>query len=893
MSGMADFAKAVNALHRAVVHGHLRQCQRLVAAHSPKIITALNWRLSSEQLRSRVLKGGTSPLHACCQFGRKDILAFFLTFPDLDLDVHNRRGETPLAVALVENKLRCYGLLAAAGATLIPENASVVIRMLCAVAAGNVQFVEQLLQDYSSSFTDPHVCLRVLRAAAGLGQAAMLSFLLSQKAFRQSFDRRSPFSPTLEAVVGGHCACLELLFAAGLIFTPAELKQALLAAAEIRHPDMLRRVLEIPGVAELVAQPGLTWSTLLMHAVRAGNVECVEILRSAGGDLQACTPGDWDRVLGVAAWSGRVEMILHVLKELRLNACNKRPQTSTLWAFHSSQQNIVNVSIETLASCSIECCRVLLDAGVDPLRVVWRTGKTILHLVCQNDDDQALAFWLAIPAVRKLIDVAQHTDGSSSQRWWLIREQTALMYAAGLSSSACTEVLLSAGADPTILDKHGRTALHYAALSECADNIRRLAQASRALIDMRDEDGMTALMQAADNNQPSNVQALLEFDADTRIQDRRGHTVLRRILAKREAHPPEIFDLLLSATSATINLQNHSSGKTLLMSVLGERYFRKVSKAATKSVLPVVRLFLKHGASIHPQNEDGRTVLHLEAMYGRPELLQLLLEASSIDAVNMQDKDGETALARWLRRRSWVSMTPGPRNFQLVELFLQHGALISPTNKAGRNGLHRAAELGSVDLLKLLLRASCAGDINSQDHDGETPLMLAVRQPDSRPVSGSRVPMMIKLLLKHGALIHLKNKDGKTAKDLAKDYYRIDMRALLQAHEDYLAALGHNVKPASRALKAPRETASEAVPRGLILRLDVSDADVPPLGAEEENLIDHGPVALGTIPITDEPLAAAPAYDSVPAPPPLLDLSGLHEELAALLLADAPAEEGE
>eukprot|EP00042_Codosiga_hollandica_P036058 m.272124 g.272124 ORF g.272124 m.272124 type:complete len:153 (+) comp54792_c1_seq8:1828-2286(+) len=112
----------------------------------------------------------------------------------------------------------------------------------------------------------------------------------------------------------------------------------------------------------------------------------------------------------------------------------------------------------------------------------------------------------------------------------------------------------------------------------------------------------------------------------------------------------------------------------------------------------------------------------------------------------------------------------------------------------------------------------------------------------------TRVPAL-KVLLQYGALITLKNKDGKTAKDLVK-FYRTEVTALLQEHEDYLAELGQTVKPASRALEAPHETAAEVVPQGFVLRLDDIDADVPPLCAEEY-LIDNGPVGsppdLGTM----------------------------------------------
>lgn len=83
--------------------------------------------------------------------------------------------------------------------------------------------------------------------------------------------------------------------------------------------------------------------------------------------------------------------------------------------------------------------------------------------------------------------------------------------------------LLSAGADPSLTDAAGRTALHHAAVSG-DDAGAELLIAADAPLDVRDRDERTALWYAAAHHLPDSaiVEVLLRAGADTGARDIHG-----------------------------------------------------------------------------------------------------------------------------------------------------------------------------------------------------------------------------------------------------------------------------------------------------------------------------------------------------------------------------------
>jgi hypothetical protein len=103
---------------------------------------------------------------------------------------------------------------------------------------------------------------------------------------------------------------------------------------------------------------------------------------------------------------------------------------------------------------------------------------------------------------------------------------TALMKAAGHAHFGAFQVLMKYGADLSIQDNSGLTALHYAAKLALTNAsyipfLKKVVEVvPRLLLDVPDTNNRTCLMYAAINNNMPIVKLLLEFGSDPRLQDK-------------------------------------------------------------------------------------------------------------------------------------------------------------------------------------------------------------------------------------------------------------------------------------------------------------------------------------------------------------------------------------
>ncbi|MES2966638.1 MAG: ankyrin repeat domain-containing protein, partial [Patescibacteria group bacterium] len=148
--------------------------------------------------------------------------------------------------------------------------------------------------------------------------------------------------------------------------------------------------------------------------------------------------------------------------------------------------------------------------------------------------------------------------------------------------------------------------------------------------------------------------------------------------------------------------------------------------------------------------------------------------------VNYQNKNGCTPLTSSIELKKEICRkenTPYEnvifyRSGQyLAELYIEQGAYISVADKSGRTALHRAVTnpaLYDFSMVELLI--SLEADLNVQDKDGLTPLMLAAKKS---------IPAGVHALVKAGADISLVDKKGRSAYDLGEKLYPLWIREML------------------------------------------------------------------------------------------------------------------
>nr|XP_010584599.1 protein TANC1 isoform X2 [Loxodonta africana] len=204
------------------------------------------------------------------------------------------------------------------------------------------------------------------------------------------------------------------------------------------------------------------------------------------------------------------------------------------------------------------------------------------------------------------------------------------------------------------------------------------------------------------------------------------------------------------------------------------------------------------------------------ASMGHGSVVQCLLGMEKEHEVEVNDTDtlwGETAL----------TAAAGRGKLEVCELLLEHGAVVSRTNRRGVPPLFCAARQGHWQIVRLLLECGC--DVNLSDKQGRTPLMVAACEGHLSTVEfllskGATLSSLdkeglsalswaclkghrtvVQYLVEEGASIDQTDKNGRTPLDLAAFYgdaetvlYLVEKGAVIE-HVDH-----SGMRPLDRAI---------------------------------------------------------------------------------------------
>ncbi len=132
------------------------------------------------------------------------------------------------------------------------------------------------------------------------------------------------------------------------------------------------------------------------------------------------------------------------------------------------------------------------------------------------------------------------------------------------------------------------------------------------------------------------------------------------------------------------------------------------------------------------------------------------------------------------KKKSILSHLVRFQNEDLLKKMIEHRVDINTLNpETGTSPLMLAAALGYHRICNLLIDAGA--DLNAADHNGNTPLHLAIRG------FGEQIPV-IQTLIQRGANLNLKNEDGFTPAMLAKESGNSECLKLLTSQTDSMPA---------------------------------------------------------------------------------------------------------
>ena len=197
-------------------------------------------------------------------------------------------------------------------------------------------------------------------------------------------------------------------------------------------------------------------------------------------------------------------------------------------------------------------------------------------------------------------------------------------------------------------------------------------------------------------------------------------------------------------------------------------YFHTALHYATLADKPdMVQWLLEHGADISI-NGDGRTSLHIGAVRGNLAIVKHLVKHKC--EIDVRDNFNFTPFSLACLRGHFV----------IIKFLMDHAPVGTEFNM--NDGLHRAAELGHLAVLKFLI--DNGADVNSLNSLGESALSIASRGQYQS----------VQLLLENGARINSLDKRGYTPLQHSVLREQIDIATMLIQHGSYLHTYTNTVE---------------------------------------------------------------------------------------------------
>lgn len=302
---------------------------------------------------------------------------------------------------------------------------------------------------------------------------------------------------------------------------------------------------------------------------------------------------------------------------------------------------------------------------------------------------------------------------------------TAAIYAAGQGDVGVLKELASFGANLALPTGQGETPLYSAAQHGQLQSLLYLLKQG-VPVDHETVHRETPLLIAAREGHVSIVRALLAAGANVNQQDNRGWSAL--MIAMRE-NQKELIDLLLGH-NVNVNLAPKDGANALMMAV-------------KKEDEDLVRRLLDRGADVHHHSRDGMCALRIAVLRGNMAIARRLLNAGADVSspfanketpVEVAEREGHKELAAYLRKRE--------------------------KRLAACMDILEVVARGDHDRVKEIV-AQVPRSVNVHSASSRwTPLLIAVRAGQLEIAA---------TLLEHGADVHARSKDGKSAIAFAVD----------------------------------------------------------------------------------------------------------------------------
>ncbi len=452
-----------------------------------------------------------------------------------------------------------------------------------------------------------------LMAAVIAGDLELAQLALNAGACVDRYDWDLGYSPLGMAIVGGTAALknhgnlnvVKFLLAAGANPHHGSISTTALGlAAERGEIGAIELLLQHSlDVNQPVAQDG--WTALLV-AVANGHLAVVQLLVTAGANINIWSRGETPILLAAKCEQREIYQYLYRLVNISLRLCANRDGEKLLQASQNRRtrraNHLVEKSIAMATAGNIPQLNLAISAGVE-INAIGAQGHTALMAAAYYGQDTTIDILLRHGADLNLLSDGEDGLGCG---------MTALMFAAGSffpsNRHLVVSKLIAAGADLERQSPNGKTAISYSALTGCGDrnSVEKLIGAG-ANLNLRDKCGYTILMRlaAAENYQMFNL--FLQSGASAE-----GIESIQLIQAATKGH----LDRVRSILAAPVNL-DLDRGAAL-------------GNAVAAGHTEIVELLLRAGANPHLVTHTGFTLIESATLAGYGGIVELLITAGAI-----------------------------------------------------------------------------------------------------------------------------------------------------------------------------------------------------------------------------------------------------------------------
>ncbi|KAK1769902.1 ankyrin repeat-containing domain protein [Phialemonium atrogriseum] len=208
-----------------------------------------------------------------------------------------------------------------------------------------------------------------------------------------------------------------------------------------------------------------------------------------------------------------------------------------------------------------------------------------------------------------------------------------------------------------------------------------------------------AIHAAAREGKVMTVESLLNADPKlARLQDDDGRLPIHWAASSNQ---PEIVSLLVQQKGFDPDIQDESGWTPLMIA------------GSVKDGEKIVDLLLSKGADVNQTNNSGQTVLHFVASKNNMDVARKLFEQKPPVSARVRDKRGQYPL----HRAAAVGSVP------MISLLIKNRSPLNATDSTGYTALHHAVAEGHGDAALALLQAGADKDL--RDMEGHLALDLA------------------------------------------------------------------------------------------------------------------------------------------------------------------------